>query len=515
MMLCQACNLAAQVRGAAKDTRRPAHLCSPPAARLHLLGHLARQATPLLTSHGLQACMSATSNQAALAALPPDMLHQITAQLSLATLGAVSCTCRRLRTLLAANPAAWQAAALREHDSSHPISAATDVRAYLQQQHTVHTNIAARRCQKVPAHKPPAGASEVLASPDLLHHVLRAQADNELQVHSAMTGQLLCIFSVPAAATPQSWDASSSCVLCRFGSAWTRALRDMQARPVEFQGAGFCILDIRSGDCATVMLPECEQLPGRGLQQLLVNWAGHFVAVSSQSGDIWVYTPNGTQVNSIKFAALLAPGWASKWQWVPPGKVGSNTNSESHGSRIQALRLWQPAEDNPISLQTQTTAHMEKVYWSPCSSALLVCTAASEVFMFSGTSGRLLAPPQDLLIDIASGAWGIKGLALCGMTQDLEPQLELQCHLVQSHVLVLSHIISGCCMHPVFSPDGEHFAVDDWLVPGGFYVVSMKDGVKHVWPERSHVHSWPRAAIIACKDQRAEELMPSHFLCFG
>ena len=159
----------------------------------------------------------------ALVALPADVLTRVLNVLSLAIMGDVSCTCSRLRTLMTETPPVWQAAAAREHSSLHPVCACADVPAYLQRQHKLRGDIAARRCQVVRAHESPADALSYSHSPSLLKYAMRAQADSELlEVHSALTGQLLCTFPVPAAArggTVHSWDPNSSHFLYRFGTA--------------------------------------------------------------------------------------------------------------------------------------------------------------------------------------------------------------------------------------------------------------------------------------------------------
>ena len=209
-----------------------------------------------------------------------DVSEQVVRLLPLAALGALACTCKRLRTYLADAPWAWQAAARGEHPSLHPIFASTDVQAYLLQQHTVRANIAARRFSAVPTHEPPWAAGWHLTSLRSGTYIVFAdQAETELAVHSMVTGRLLRTLAVPEAVTtgPDSWDwdFSRSCILRSFGSAWAALEETRQtATPEDYLCSGFALLSVESGTCKVVSCTDLRCLPGSDLQLLHISRVG-------------------------------------------------------------------------------------------------------------------------------------------------------------------------------------------------------------------------------------------------
>lgn len=463
----------------------------------------------------------------ALVDLPADVLLRLLSLLPLGTLGAVYCTCRTLRSFLAGTLATWQAAAASEHGSSHPMAASADVLAYLQQQHAVHTNIAARRYHVVPGHKPRAGALEVHFSRDLFQYAVRVCADSQLEVISALTGQLLHAFSVPAAATSkhmaEPWDQSNSRFLCRFGSAWMTSAKKRRSQEDDITGSGFCVLHMVTGHCVTVMLSATQVLMPVRRRSLYLGWAGLHVLVWTTTGHVWVFAPDGSYINSVQWGSEAAVGSNILWDWSPSGEVGVLSDC-FHGAPWNLL-LWRPADGPPAPMQPLQERRKAKVLWSPLSDALLVQHFASEpgwqrrslVTMYS-SSGHILTAPQDIVVGWAYAAWGHSAVVMLSSK-------ELRVFRVQSHMLSLMHVVSGSFSNLVFSPDGAHFVTNCKLrrfsaEVSVVRVVRVETGAIQTWYNIPFAWSWPGATLVACCafSENINVLYPvqeQQFLCFG
>lgn len=427
-----------------------------------------RLPTRKVPSCAARRAMKAPPVYAVLSTASKDVAHLILDNLPLAALGMLACTSRSWHALLEDAPCTWQTAALREYASSHPAHSAPDVRAYLQQQSLVSSNIASRKCT----------SWQRSISTDELHSLavncslwVCMRAGRQLLVHSALTGDLLHTWPVPArpycTSVTWAWKCDSSAIMLPFGVAWrgNRWVADTDSA----QLSGVLLVDVHSGGCVTVCVPDPQHLPCQGRVELMeAAWAGAgehvlLVYVSEESTHFCVHASDGVLCNSIEWVADC--GCAPRWQWAPSGGTGYLLSHDD-----DRAFLWHPAAGAPFDISN--FVHNDWGAWSP-SNTLLLSSDITSVAMFD-SQGVALAPPQDLGFQFTQGVFGHCGLAIAGKEQ-------LSLYTVEGHVLVLCHtLLCSWKKTPrlLFSPDGRHIL----YVCTALAVISFRTAAERKWP---------------------------------
>lgn len=447
-----------------------------------------------------------------------DVAPLILGQLSLAALGVLACTCKSLRVLVEDAPGAWQAAAVREHASSHPIhSSKLGVPTYLQQQHSIGMNIASCKftsVQRVVAQEPRLGHS---LSVDCSTWV-SLQAGGQLLVHSPVTGELLHTWALPprlyCPAPGWDWDSTCSQIMLLFGTAWKVGCCITDTP--DWQHSGVLLLDVHTGCMVEISIPDPQQVPLQGHVNLAtVEWAGEHVLLTYTEGacvdlphthraHICAHAPDGSLCNSIEWVSEC--GYSPMWQWAP---CGASAYLLPEGAS-RDLFMWQYATGAPYKVSELASARWGA--WSP-SNVLLMGMHGDTVGLFS-SQGRPLAPPQDLGFQATQGIFGHCGVAIAGSDK------RLSLYTVEAHVLVLCHtLLCHWKREPAleFSPDGRHIlCVSSSLVIITFrtataqrFPLVIKDKQKRVcWASGAH--------IVQCAVTHPREQLPHRLqiLCF-
>ena len=392
-----------------------------------------------------------------------DVASLVLQKLSPKALACLGSCCAALRTLVDSQPEAlWQAAAgLSGYSGTHPVRQAPCVRAYLRQQHRVHSKLASAQYQAHHLQLP-----EGLVSPNCSKHaaVVPAGPRTRVCIRALPSGAVLHRWPVPAkhawvdCQQWSCWDLQSGMLALAYGGAWGYYRVDAD------DCAGLILLNTASGHVVDVQLPSQEESVDwqeyasvhgwSSAQQLLVKHDNH-------EGDrvLSVFDATG------KVVAAFWPPLEERHSYLVRDDNCWSPNGQHillHFIGGEVFWIWDVQADSvqQHSFAGRAPSHV----WSPSGDVLFYSDRAVALF---DVAQRQMYTQQ---LDPAQHAvWGEHGLALLstssvGAHAQPEFSMHLRLYQVSHQELLLTHSVEVArtserylLAHLTMAPDGRHF----------------------------------------------------------